>query len=196
MIVEGFFFRQRSEQGQPPPRHLLVKSPPGLGKTREAMDWATRYQKQQAEASILRLYRDEFTGAGVRTQTAIFVPRHELAREVKEVIERNRAALGTPVEVPVLRGRDHNGEQGGAPCQRWREARELGQKGLPVYSNLCRRSHRGEVSECPHLADCEYIREWRTAYAAPFVILVHSHLGIGWEATGIVRGAGAKHKRR
>jgi hypothetical protein len=31
---------------------------------------------------------------------------------------------------------------------------------------------------------------WRGAYAAPFVILVHSHLGVGWESTGIVRGAG------
>jgi hypothetical protein len=79
--------------------------------------------------------------------------------------------------------------KGGAPCRRWPEARALGRKGLPVYSNLCRRSHRGEVSECPHFADCEYIRAWRAAHAAPFVILVHSHLGIGWDGTGIVRGA-------
>jgi hypothetical protein len=36
-IVEGFFFRRRNDQGQAPARHLLVRSPPGLGKTREAM---------------------------------------------------------------------------------------------------------------------------------------------------------------
>ena len=42
-IVEGFFFRREDDQGQPPARHLLVRSPPGLGKTKEAMEWATRY---------------------------------------------------------------------------------------------------------------------------------------------------------
>jgi hypothetical protein len=36
-IVEGFFFRRRNDQGQASARHLLVRSPPGLGKTREAM---------------------------------------------------------------------------------------------------------------------------------------------------------------
>src|SRR3984893_2142716 len=132
------------------------------------------------------MYRDDITGAGVRSQVAIFVPRHELARAVKEVIERNRAALRAPVDVPVLRGRDHEGEKGGAPCRRWREARALGRKGLPVYSNLCRRKSESEVSECPYFGECEYIRAWRGAYGAPFVILVHSHLGVGWESTGIV----------
>jgi hypothetical protein len=102
-IIEGFFFRRRNEQGQPPGRHLLVRSPPGLGKTRQAMEWATRYQCEQgAKSSILQMYRDDITGAGVRAQVAIFVPRHELARAVKDVIERNRAALGAPVDVPVL----------------------------------------------------------------------------------------------
>jgi len=42
-ILEGFFFWR---QGQPPARHLLVRSPPGLGKTKEAMEWASRYQTQ------------------------------------------------------------------------------------------------------------------------------------------------------
>jgi SpoVK/Ycf46/Vps4 family AAA+-type ATPase len=47
-IVERFFFRQRrGDQEQPPPRQLLVRSPPGLGKTKEAMEWATRYQTEQ-----------------------------------------------------------------------------------------------------------------------------------------------------
>jgi hypothetical protein len=190
-IVEGFFFRRRSDQEQPPARHLLVRSPPGLGKTKEAMEWATRYQtEQEGKDSILELSRSDITLAGARAQVAIFVPRHELAQEVKAVIERNREDLGAPVEVPVLRGRDHEADKGNAPCRRWREAGELGRKGLPVYSNLCRRRrHQREVSECPYFADCEYIRAWRQAYDAPYVILVHSHLGAGWESTGIVRGA-------
>jgi hypothetical protein len=190
-IVEGFFHRHGNDQGQAPARHLLVRSPPGLGKTKEAMKWATRYRTEQAaKKSILDLYADDITGGGARAQVAIFVPRHELAHEVKEVIEGNLQALGKPATVPILRGRDHDADKGAAPCRRWREARELGRKGLPVYSNLCRRKYESEVSECPHFSECEYIRAWRAAYGAPFVILVHSHLGVGWESTGIVRGAG------
>ena len=38
-IVEGFFFRRlKAEDGKRIGR-LLIKSPPGLGKTREAIDW-------------------------------------------------------------------------------------------------------------------------------------------------------------
>jgi hypothetical protein len=151
------------------------------------MEWATRYQTEQAEnPSIAGLSRVDITPAGAWEQIAIFVPRHELAREVKGVIEHNRKKLGQPVEVPILRGRDHDADKGNAPCRRWREAQDLGRKGLPVYSNLCRR----DVSECPYFAGCEYIREWRRAYDAPYVILIHSHLGIGWESTGIAQWAG------
>jgi hypothetical protein len=190
-IVEEFFFRRRNDHRQPPARQVLVRSPPGLGKTKEAMEWATRYQTEQEEKkSLADLYLDDITPAGAWQQVAIFVPRHELAQQVKEVIERNRGRLGQPVEVPVLRGRDNGADNGHAPCRRWREARDLGRKGLPVYSNLCSRRHRGEVSECPYFAGCEYIREWRSAHNAPYVILVHSHLGIGWESAGIAHWAG------
>ena len=189
-IVEAFFFRRRSDQGRPPAPQLLVRSPPGLGKTKEAMEWATRYQtEQQGKDSILELSRSDITLAGVWAQVAIFVPRHELAQEVKEVIQRNREDLGEPVVVPVLRGRDHEADKDNAPCRRWREARELGRKGLPVYSNLCRRRHQQDVSECPYFADCEYIPAWQSAHAAPYVIPVHAHLGVGWESSRTVRGA-------
>jgi hypothetical protein len=189
-IVEEFFFRRRKDEGKPLARQVLVRSPPGLGKTNEAMEWATRYQTEQEEKkSLAHLTLDDITPAGAWQQVAIFVPRHEMAQQVKEVIENNRRMLGQPVKVPVLRGRDNGAEKGNAPCRRWREARELGRKGLPVYSNLCRRRNQREVSECPYFADCEYVREWRSAYDAPYVILVHSHLGVGWESTGIVHWA-------
>ena len=189
-IVEGFFFRRASDQGGLAPRHLLVRSPPGLGKTTEAMELATHYQTEQAaKESIFDLYLDDITGGGVRAQVAIFVPRHELAHEIKQVIEGNRAALSKPVTVPILRGRDY-GAKDEAPCRRWREARALGRKGLPVYSNLCRRSQERQVDQCPHFDDCDYIRAWQAAYASPFVILVHSYLGIEWETAGIVHGVG------
>ena len=79
-IVEGFFFRRRNGRGELPARQLLVRSPPGLGKTKEAMEWATRYQTEQAEnPSIARLSRIDITPAEVWQQVAIFVPRQELA---------------------------------------------------------------------------------------------------------------------
>jgi hypothetical protein len=74
-IVEGFFFRRRRGEGQPPTRHLLVRSPPGLGKTKEAMEWATRYQTEQEDKEgILQMSRMDITAAGARAQVAIFVP--------------------------------------------------------------------------------------------------------------------------
>jgi hypothetical protein len=81
-IVEGFFFRRLTTDGKPI-RHLLVKSPPGLGKTKEAMEWATHYQVNSRHRPRLA----DITNAGVRAQVAIFVPRHELARAVKDDIE-------------------------------------------------------------------------------------------------------------
>jgi hypothetical protein len=47
-IVEQFFFRRlKTEDGRRIER-LLLKSPPGLGKTREAIEWAIAYQAEQA----------------------------------------------------------------------------------------------------------------------------------------------------
>ena len=80
-IVEGFFFRRlRTKDGKRIGR-LLVKSPPGLGKTREAMHWAIRYQAEQGGKDGTRLLLGDLNEAGVPAQTSIFVPRHQLARE-------------------------------------------------------------------------------------------------------------------
>jgi hypothetical protein len=46
-IVEGFFLRRLKTEDGKRIRRLLVKSPPGLGKTREAVHWAIRYQSEQ-----------------------------------------------------------------------------------------------------------------------------------------------------
>ena len=124
VIVEGFFFRRlRSDDGKRIGR-LLVKSPPGLGKTREAMHWAIRYQAEQQGKDGTRLSRGDFNEAGVLAQTSIFLPRHQLAEELREVIERAFRDRGEQVSVPILRGRENRGEEGNAPCRRWREARE------------------------------------------------------------------------
>jgi hypothetical protein len=46
-------------------RRLLVKSPPGLGKTREAIEWAIAYQSEQAGKDGTRLPVGDFNEAGV-----------------------------------------------------------------------------------------------------------------------------------
>jgi hypothetical protein len=149
-IVEGFFFRRRDEQGQPPARHLLVRSPPGLGKTKQAMEWAIRYQTtQESKDSILHLSRVDITPAGAWAQVAIFVPRHELAGEVKEVIEQNRERLGKPVVVPVLRGRDNGAANGPAPCRRWREARDWAAKAFQSTATYAAAETSGKNSNAP-----------------------------------------------
>lgn len=85
---------------------------------------------------------------------------------------------------PRSRERKRGGE---APCRRWREARELARKGLPIYTNLCQRKSDGQSSQCPYFTGCEYIQTRREAYCSPFVILVHSHLGLEWGATAAER---------
>jgi hypothetical protein len=186
-IVEGFFFRRlKTEDGRQVGR-LLVKSPPGLGKTREAIEWAIAYQTEQAGKDGTRLAVVDFNEAGVPAQTSIFVPRHQLAEELGRVIEEAFRERGAPITVPILRGREKGGEEGNAPCQRWREARELARKGLPIYTNLCQRKSDGQSSQCPYFGGCEYIQTRQAAYCSPFVILVHSHLGLEWGATAAER---------
>jgi hypothetical protein len=186
-IVEGFFFRKlRTEDGKRVGR-LLVKSPPGLGKTTQAVELAIRYQAEQEGKDGTRLSLGDFNEAGVPAQTSIFVPRHQLAEELREVIECAFRKRGELITVPILRGRENGGEEGKAPCRRWREASALARKGLPIYTNLCRRKSDGQWSQCPYFVACEYIQTRQAAYCSPFVILVHSHLGLEWGATAAER---------
>ncbi|MBV8521182.1 MAG: hypothetical protein JOY71_03460 [Acetobacteraceae bacterium] len=104
-------------------RRLLVKSPPGLGKTREAIDWAVTYQAEQEGKGPRDLRIADQNEAGDPAQTSIFVPRHHLAEELKQIIEGAFHKRGELVRVPILRGRENGGEEGKAPCRRWREAR-------------------------------------------------------------------------
>jgi hypothetical protein len=186
-IVEGFFFRRLKGEDGKHIRRLLVKSPPGLGKTREAIDWAVTYQAEQQRKGPRDLLVADQNEAGVAAQTSIFVPRHQLAVELREVIERAFQDRGGATTVPILRGRENGGEEGKAPCRRWREARALARKGLPIYTNLCEHRADGRSSQCPHFAGCEYIETRQAAYGSPFVILVHSHLGLEWGATAAER---------
>jgi hypothetical protein len=58
-IVEGFFFRRLRSEDAKRIRRLLVKSPPGLGKTRVAIASAVHYQAEQEGKGLLSLPRGE-----------------------------------------------------------------------------------------------------------------------------------------
>jgi hypothetical protein len=137
-LVEGFFFRRLKGEDGRHIRRLLVKSPPGLGKTREAIEWAIRYRDEQEGKGPRDLLVADQNEAGVPAQTSIFVPRHQLAVELRTVIEGAFRERGEPIGVPILRGRENGSEEGKAPCRRWREARALADRGLPIYTNLHR----------------------------------------------------------
>src|SRR5690349_3800015 len=62
-IVEGFFFRRLRGEGGKQVGRLLVISPPGLGKTREAIHWAIRYQAEQEGKDGTRLSVGDFNEA-------------------------------------------------------------------------------------------------------------------------------------
>jgi hypothetical protein len=144
-IVEGFLRRLRSEDGKRIQR-LLVKSPPGLGKTREAIDLAIPYRAEQEGKDLLLLPRGDYNEAGVPAQTSIFVPRHQLAEELGEVIERAFLERGEGDQGAYLACREKGGEERNAPCRTGREPRELRRKGLPIYTNLGQRTADGQAN--------------------------------------------------
>jgi hypothetical protein len=77
-IVEGFFFRRLSSEDDKRISRLLVKSPPGLGKTTQAIECAIRYQAEQEGKDGGRLFLGDFNEAGVPAQTSIFVRTAQL----------------------------------------------------------------------------------------------------------------------
>jgi len=182
-IVEGFFYRGLRTEDGARIRRLLIKSPPGLGKTKQALEWAIRYLKRKDGR---RWALGDVNEAGVWGQTAVFVPRHQLAEELRDIIEHAYDDAGEPIRVPILRGRENGGEEGMAPCRRWREARSW-RKGRRSTSICASAGRRDKLAQCPYFAGCEYIETRRAAYSSPFIFLVHSHLGLEWGATAAER---------
>jgi len=79
-------------------RPALVRSPPGLGKTNEAMEWATHYQTEQAENHKLPAYSPRNTNA---------VPAHIVDRKFRSGA-RTTLGLGhsrTPKSIPIRVGK-------------------------------------------------------------------------------------------
>ena len=91
-IVEKFFSWNLKSEDDKIITRLLVRSPPGLGKTREALDWATQFQTDR-ERRTGGFGGRRLMELALRRNVAVFVPRHALADEVKEVINGTSGAL-------------------------------------------------------------------------------------------------------
>lgn len=103
----------------------------------------------------------------------IYVPRHDLAVEIFELLENELDG----VEVVVVRGRGQDHENGNAPCRRYDYVRSLEKSGLAVRTNACRRN---DEERCEFLDDCAYWRQFSksTKSSGSIRIFPHAYLGL------------------
>ena len=154
-LKDYFTWKMANPETGKPSTRVLLKSPPGLGKTQTAFEQAIDYQLEMGEGqpyTFSQAAKHSIGDVG-RTgiaRTLIITHRHHLAREAKERIETTQKKRDLPANAPILRGRTHKTEESDPPCKRWKEVAALQKKGYPVFSNLCRYGSGKEVSECPY----------------------------------------------
>jgi len=157
---------------RPKGRRLLIKAPPGLGKTALALIEGLRHSIGFLPEGDLGAIRLEDILDKDR-QVAFFVPTHKLAGQMGDDVKAIYAKGWLQGGAYPLRGRTH----GDPPlCLRAAEATALTAKGLPVYRNLC---EDGVDSRCPHFKKCPYIRQKWQAKRAELVTAMHTHLPTG-----------------
>jgi hypothetical protein len=154
----------------PSGRRLLIKAPPGLGKTAIALTEGLRHSiGYLPDTPRLRLgdIREDMR------QVAFFVPTHQLAGQLGDDVRARFAKGYKQGGAFPMRGRTH-GER--PLCLRAADASALAAKGLPIYPNLC---DDGAGSRCPHFKKCPYIRQKKRAKHAELVTAMHRHLPTG-----------------
>jgi hypothetical protein len=92
--VEGFFFGSSGQRTARPSDACSSKAHPVSERRHKAIEWIIRY----CEGKDRRLFLDDINEAAVPAQTSIFVPRHQLAEELREVIEWDFQERGDPNE--------------------------------------------------------------------------------------------------
>ena len=101
-------------------------------------------------------------------------------------VSRSRCRSSVAALTAARRGKRPAG--GGARSASWRTR---GSRSTPISASAEWTSHG---FQCSYFADCEYIQTRRPAYGSPFVILVHSHLGLEWGATAAERASWASDR--
>ena len=169
-IIEKFI---SPKKGAHYPDHVLLRAPPGIGKTTEtiARAVADRVALEKHNAPIPSIM-DQTIGS----KYLLVTRGYQTALEAQSHIQKMLANEGLKDEAPILRGRDKPDASDKYPCDRWEEARKLGQKGYPIYSNLCVRISGKSSEVCPHFQSCDYMNAQRQARHSVMPIIYHAHL--------------------
>ena len=152
--LSNFFSRAADHSGAGFRQALRVTM--GAGKTTKAITHLKKY---------LDAYPD--------TAVEIYVPRHDLAHEIVELLK----GVDAQVEVVHIKGRGQNGADGAKLCQRYEYVQTLERNGLSVRTNAC---WRNETEKCEHYHGCAYWKQFRTDIlkAGSVRIFPHAYLSI------------------
>ena len=85
----------------------------------------------------------KYLAAHPDTAVEIYVPRHDLAHEIVELLK----GVDAQVEVVHVKGRGQNGVDGAKLCQRYEYVQTLEKNGVSVRPNAC---WRNETEKCEH----------------------------------------------
>lgn len=169
------FIDYRNRQRDPETvRHVLIRSPAGLGKTTSCVDLAVDYIVEETSRPVLERTWGEFD-TDWDPKWAFYVRTHALAKELENTIVEKYAENDENPSVVIYRGRAHEAAIGNAPCFKHREALILSNRGLSVTSNLCQRKSEENVTiKCDDFERCEYLETRRRK--PRFAILMSAEL--------------------
>jgi hypothetical protein len=104
----------------------------------------------------------------------VYVATHKLANEWQELIR----ARNPSKRVRVIRGRNHEDNNGAPMCKLASLADALSAAGQPVFPNLCWKSSGSGTPPifCPHYDNCAYIQQFSDS--DDVLIYVHDYLGL------------------
>jgi hypothetical protein len=149
---------------------ILLRSPPGLGKTTSTIDLATAYIDSMRGKDAFSAPMQDW--AKPMAQTTFVVRSHKLAAEVGQRLDAANGSTGSAV---IIVGRDR--DVGGNPvCDYASQAKQITDVGYSVFASLCLQSGSGGDVRCPSFDSCEYNRRLRAARESPTPIALHAHL--------------------
>lgn len=156
----------------------IYKVTAGLGKTECAI-----------RNLVYRLKSRLITGEDVREKTLIFVPSHQLAKEMKTRVKE----IHKGVDVRIIKGRTGNDIslclKSNYDASFKKLVEEVGKEGYGTFGTFCYKKTSNGVKKCSYWEDCPYIKQYITPPPkdadkkplpklkdADVVIMTHNHL--------------------
>jgi hypothetical protein len=172
--LESFLAYRSKERRPDVVRHVLIRSPAGLGKTTSCVDLAVDYIVQATSRNFMEMKWGEFD-TDWDPKWAFYVKTHALAKELSETVTKQYEGTESDPSFMIYRGRTHEVDNVNAPCSKHREANILGERGLSAASNLCRRKLGADTFiQCEDFEQCEYLEA--RSHKPRFAILMTAEL--------------------